>query len=458
MPQSLTIIFLFSLVLLSGCARTADRTAQQVADIVQERTGAAVDRCGYQDPQITNYILTLLDQPLTSESAIQIALLNNPEVLALYEEVNIAQADLVEAGLLTNPVFEIEVRYPHQKRLKTNIEYLVTATFLDIFLIPLRTKIASTELEQTQLRVANKLLDLTFEVRQVYIDLAAEYQILNYTQTIADLAQIESEILFKQHQVGNIYQLNYAEMQAAAAEANLNLFKSQEKIIRLKESLNRLLGLQHDFCLVAQPTLPAQQMKEYFDLCQLEWIALQERLDLQVARFELIRLSRMLGIKQWWTYSNLNVGLAGEREPDGQNLIGPGFAGALPIFNFGQAARMRLHAQLRQAQDRLAALEIHVASEVREAYRLLMTDATILTQYQQGILPIQQSILSTSEQLYNVMGLGVDRLLKNKRMEVESYRKYIESLRDYLKAKVRLDRALGGNLYRMLPQTEAEMP
>lgn len=439
---------------ISSCARVPHGSEEQVAGIIQERIGKEVqwNNICYEDPRINCYIQGLASQPISIESAVQISLLNNPEIQAIFEEIGIAQADLIEAGLFTNPVFSTEVRYPHENKLVTNIEYLITATFLDIFLIPLRTRLASTELEQAKLRVANAILDLAFEVRQSYYELVAELQMLKYTQSIAELASIQSEIALRQHHVGNIYKLELEEIQSIFLEADLQITQSQDEIIRLREKLNRLLGLTDEICLTFPDKLPEETDYQGFDLCQLESTALQERVDLQVARIEIIRFYRMLGLKDGWTYTNLQLGLAGERDADGPNLIGFGLAGEIPIFNYGQAARMRIFAQLRQAQDRLAALEIRVLSEVREAHKLLMKDLKIISKYRAGIIPLQNKIINSSEELYNVMGLGVDRLLVNKRRETETYRNYLSSLRDYWISRVQLDHALGGYLFRLLPQ------
>src|SRR6188768_1380571 len=47
---------------------------------------------------------TLLADPLTAESATRIALLNNRSLQALYHELGVPEAELVQAGLLPNPV------------------------------------------------------------------------------------------------------------------------------------------------------------------------------------------------------------------------------------------------------------------------------------------------------------------------------------------------------------------
>jgi cobalt-zinc-cadmium efflux system outer membrane protein len=444
--------FLLLAFCLSGCAKIPKYSEEEIAGIVAARIDKEVQwkKGCYEDPQIKSYIQDLACQPLTPEAVVQIALLNNPQIQAIFEELGIAQADLIEAGLLSNPAFEVEVRYPHERKLKTNIEYLVTATFLDIFLIPLRTRLASTELEQAKLRVSNEILDLSFEVRQTYYELVAQIQKLQYTQAIVELTSIHNEIVMRQNRIGNVNLLDFQQTQARFLEAKLEITKSQSEIIRLREKLNRLLGFSEEMFLNLSNELPEEADYQGFDLCILESLALDQRLDIQVARFEIARISRMLGLKDWWTYTNLKAGLAGERDPDGTNLVGYGIAGEVPIFNYGQAARMRLFAQLRQARDRLAVLEIQALSEVREAHRLLMNDLEIINNYRGQILPIQNKILTSSEELYNVMGLGIDRLLENKRQEIEAYRNYLESLKDYWVARVQIDKALGGHLFRLL--------
>jgi outer membrane protein, heavy metal efflux system len=448
--------FLLSLC-MSGCTRMPRGGEEQVEGIVQGRIDKEVhwNRDYYEDPRVTAYIQDLTSQTLTPDAAVQIALLNNPQIQATFEELGIAQADLVEAGLFSNPVFEVEVRFPPVKRLKTNIEYLVTATFLDIFLVPLRVRLASTEFEQAKLRVANEILDLAFDVRETYYELLAEQQKLKYTQAIVELTSIHGEIALRQHIISNVNQLDFQQIQARFLEAKLEIAKSQAEIIRLREELNRLLGLSEDICLLLPEQLPEEIDYQGFDLCALESLALQERLDVQVARFEVVRFMRMLRLKDWWTYTNLQTGLAGERDADGGiNKMGPGFSGEIPIFNYGQAARMRIFSELRQSQDRLAALEIQVLSEVREAHKLLMNHLGIIRDYRVDILPMQSKIINSSEELYNVMGLGVDRLLENKRQQLEAYRNYLESLKDYWVDRVHLDRALGGYFFRLLLPSE----
>lgn len=445
----LTTIFIF---VASSCTRMQKEDGGHVEELIESRIRKEVywNKNCYEDPQIQVYLQDLTSRPQTIEIAVQIALLNNPHIQAMFEELGIAQADFVEAGLLSNPAFQIETRYPHEKKLRTNIEYLITTAFLDIFLIPLRLKLASAELEQAQYRVSNEILNLTFEVRQTYYELIAEKQKLQYTKAIVELINIHNEIVSRQILVGNVNLLGFQQIRARFLEAKLEIAKSESEIIRMEEKFYRLLGFSSEVCLALSEELPKQEDYQGFELCSLEKLALERRLDIQMAHFEIIRISRMLGLKDGWTYTNLQIGLAGERDPDGTNLLGYGVGGEIPLFNYGQAARMRLFAQLRQAYDRLAALKIRALSEVREAHKLLMNNLMIINEYRNEILPLQNKILNSSQELYNVMGMGIDNLLENKRQEIEAHRNYLESLKDYWTARVQLDKALGGYLFLLI--------
>ena len=437
-----------------GCSRVPSIDDEQISCIVADRIDSRVEwrRGCCQDYGVSVLIQDMIESELTANSAIQIALLNNPKIQTTFEELGIAQADLFEAGLLSNPAFEIEIRYPHVKGLRTNIEYLLSTSLLDIFLIPLRVKLAATDFEQTKLRVSNEILNLAFDVRETYYELIAESQKTGYIQALVELASIIAEISSKQLSIGNVNTLEFQLAQSKSIEAELELAHAHAEIVRLEEKFNKLLGFAADTCLLLPKNLTTECGVCEFDLCLLEATAIEERLDVQVARLEICRLRQSLGLKEWWTYTQLKGGLAGERELDGTSLVGPGFAAELPIFNYGQAARMRLFAELRQAQDRLSELEINVRSEVREAHKLRQSYLKIANNYRKRLLPVQQGISASSEELYNVMGIGINTLLENKYLEVASGKNYVESLKKYLIANVALDRALGGNLYKLLMQ------
>ncbi|QLH35699.1 MAG: hypothetical protein HWD61_05805 [Parachlamydiaceae bacterium] len=82
-----------------------------------------------EEEAIQCFIQELLSQELSVDQAVQIALLNNPKIQAAFEEIGVARADLIQAGLLSNPLFEGIVRFPLQHNARTNIDLLAIQNF-----------------------------------------------------------------------------------------------------------------------------------------------------------------------------------------------------------------------------------------------------------------------------------------------------------------------------------------
>ena len=104
-------------VVVTGCT-TPNASLDRVEATIAERTGKRLqwNRGGAEDAQIEQGVRALLQRELTADRAVQVALLNNRELQARFEEIGIAQADVIEAGLLSNPNFAASFRFPTDRR------------------------------------------------------------------------------------------------------------------------------------------------------------------------------------------------------------------------------------------------------------------------------------------------------------------------------------------------------
>src|SRR5438067_5231477 len=101
--------------LVVGCATVPkDAGFGSVQKAVTDRTGHRIrwNRETAADQEAARAVQSLLQQELAVDDAVQITLLNNRTLQATYEELGVAQAELVEAGLLRNPTLTAEVRFP----------------------------------------------------------------------------------------------------------------------------------------------------------------------------------------------------------------------------------------------------------------------------------------------------------------------------------------------------------
>ena len=99
---------------LSGCASVDLRSGfSDVSSNVQERLAVPLfwNNGTDLDHEASDRLKKLLSEKITADEAVQVALLNNRELQAVYSELGIAQADLVQAGLLSNPIFDELPKY-----------------------------------------------------------------------------------------------------------------------------------------------------------------------------------------------------------------------------------------------------------------------------------------------------------------------------------------------------------
>src|SRR6266849_3174761 len=159
-----------------------------VQHLISGRTGKKVgwNRGTPEDAEVERTIHAALRRNLSVDAAVQIALLNNRGLQAQFEEVGISQADLVQAGLLSNPEFAANWRFPDRPPSGTNAEYSVVQDFLDLVILPLRRKLAAQQLQATQLRVSDEVLKLAAEVKSAFYTLQARQQLLATLGTVTE--------------------------------------------------------------------------------------------------------------------------------------------------------------------------------------------------------------------------------------------------------------------------------
>lgn len=439
-----------SALTLSACASTSATGAfRDSSKLAEDRTGyRAVWRTGgAEDAEVDKRIDALLKKELTLEAAVQVALLNNRSLQAEYEELGVAQADLVQAGLLKNPVFAGSYRFPLDPGHLAGIEADLVTDFVQLLTRGSRQKIAATALEATKLRVGNAIVKHAYETKKAWFTVVAAEQMLAMRKIITDAAEAAVEVAQKQFDAGNINDLELANEQSLFAQVALDLRRTEGNVVTAREHLNRLMGTfgTHTAWRTAGrlPELPAGDPP----LEHLETLAVKRRLDLLAARRDVEVLSYGLALAKntrWLGF--VDAGVSFERKPEGIRLLGPTVAFEIPIFDQRQAAIAKIEAMLRQARAREYALAVDVRSEVRETRNDVLVSRSVAETYGKKLVPLREKVVALSQQYYDAMLLGVFQLLLAKQQEIEAYRSLIDSTRDYWLARCDLDLATGGAL------------
>jgi len=433
---------------LSGCVVPKRAGFDDVSKSLSTRIGYRVhwNQGTDEDRQIADETRRMLSQELTVDTAMQIALFNNPELQAVYERLGVAQAEVVQAGLLRNPRLSFHYGF---RVLSSGLDEIlggITQPFLDLFLMPLRKKLANAEFRRVKLDVADAVMAKVDAVAEAFYAVQASTQIVAMRQTMLEAEQAATELAVRQHEAGNISDLDLSNEQAVYTQAKLDLAHAQYQLLSDRENLTRLLGVwgnEVEYKVSAKlPELPPNEP----ELDHLERIAVEHRLDLAAAREEILSAGAALQATKGSRMVSIDLGANGHRDPDGPTTLGPTVDLELPIFDQKQAEVAKLRAQLHAAQHRADALAIAVRSQVRQARNRLMAARMTVDYYARTLVPLRERIVALSQEQYNAMLLGVYQLLQAKQNEINSYREYIEAVRDYWIARADLERAIGTRL------------
>ena len=430
---------------LAGCATfSPDGGRNEVERLAAERIGPPARVLAQASDTAAQRAATnaRLAEPLSAESAIEVALLNQPALQMRLAELGLAEADFVQAGRLRNPVFA----YSNKRHADVvEIERAVLINVAALVMMPLALDIGERRFAQAKLVAAADVVQTAGAVRQGWIRAIAAQERLAYDEQVMRAAEAASELARRMAEVGNFSKLAQLREQSFYADAAAALARSRHNALVERERLARLLGLPDGggaFRLPPRlPDLPASALQEGIS----EQVAMDRRLDVRLATAEAESIARSLGLTRTTRFINvLEVGYAntsatGESRADGYEI-----ELELPLFDFGDAKLARAETRYRQALAGVADVAVTARSEVREAYSAYRTAFDLAKHYRDEIVPLRRQISDEMLLRYNGMLTGVFELLADARVQAATVAAAIDATRDFWLAESALQLALAG--------------
>ncbi|PAP78213.1 TolC family protein [Rubrivirga marina] len=464
--RRLSLILLLGAVGFGGCAGVRPQAAfDDVEATLAERTDSRVAWATgtAEDAALRAAVDSLLADSLTAGAAVQIALLNNRRLQATYEDLGVAQASLVQAGLLSNPVFGARALWPIEGGGAPDLGFNVAFEFLDVFYLPLRKRVARSAYEAARYRVAAAVLDLAARTRTAYIRAQADQLRLAMQARIVQNTEAGYTAARLLREAGNVPAVDLLAEQALYEQARLDLLVAEGAAAESCETLVRLMGLSGPAAAIDLPTalppVPAESPLPFVrtsteadlpgavvDAAALERLAVEASLDLAAARQDVETAAARLGIANVESVlPDLEAGGEFERE-EGEWQAGPEAEVVLPLFDQGQAARAAGRAELRRARALYEAVAVDVRSAARVLAQRLATARRAGLHYQTTVLPLRAELSAQTLRQYNAMQTGVFGVLQAQRQEAEAARAYADALAAYWTARADLDLLLQGRM------------
>ena len=404
----------------------------------------------------------LLRRPLTPDSAVQIALLQNKALQASFNELGVAEAQFVLATLPPAPRVSV-TRLAASMELE--IERVIALNLLQLVTLPVRTFVAEQRFRSAQFRAAESMLRLAAEARRQYYRTVAANQAVSFLEQALASAESASELATRLGETGALNKLEQAREHAFYTELGAQLARSRVQRQVQRERLIRQLGVwgrDTDFRLpVNLPALPARIETAR----ALEQLAMNKRVDLQVVRFDIQSRAGQFGLNQAIGFiSVFEIGAAstfeksktvtvkedGDVEVDIEKSKRRGFEVDLqiPIYDFGTTAVRGAREAYFAAANGLAARATNARSQVRESYFRYRGNLDIARHYQNRVLPLRRTIQEQALLQYSGMLIDVTQLIIDARARILSNIAAIEARRDFWIAATDLKASIIGGVAR----------
>ncbi len=474
------------LAVASGCAGVRPQEAAgHLRATLEDRTDAPVlwRTDADADREADAAVAQLLADSLSADGAVQVALLNNRRLQATYEDLGVAQASLVQSGLLRNPVFGGRALWGLDEGGAPDLGFNVAFEFLDVLWIPMRKRVARSEYGAARARVAESVLDLAARTRTHYTRAQADRLRVTFQTEITARAEAAYTASLLLREAGSIPAADLLAEQARYEQARLDLVLAGQAAVESQEALTRTMGLPANDYRLGGRLMPVPETEPLatdtdapedvtpeasgargpeLDVAALEARAIDRSLALDAIRHDAEAIAQRLGLARGETLlPELEIGGELERE-DGEWEAGPEVEIVLPLFDQGQARRAMLHAELRRARADYAATAVDVRSATRVLASRLGTTRRVALQYQRVLLALRADLTAQTLRQYNAMQTGVFGLLLAQEAEADAARRYADALAAYWDARTDLDALLAGRLpdlgASMLPAASGAMP
>ena len=419
------------------------KSLTEVKTLVQNQTGYETSSSKKDD--IQKEMEEFLNQPLTEDKAVKIAILNSPLIKAELSSLGISEAGMRETGLLHNPTVKFSSRKSNEKGVKQNNEIEIKQDVLDVLFWPLRSNAAGARFKASQYDAANRIAQFVKEVRLSYFEWVASEHKKALAQDHFKAQETALEIAHRQKQAGNINTLQMVAAQAVFQKAKIEWLKTQQDVEMLSQRLRTILSLGPDQFFMNESSPIRDLPKETLVLKELEKQALDHRLDLLMKRQEIKGLEQSLNLANFGFFQGVEVGYDQETETSGNKLKGIVIEGQVPLFNRNQASRFGIRSSIEMSKHLLDAMEQQVLLEVRLAYQNLMTSRQVVEAYKETV-PLYSQMVKETLYHYNFMLTDVFHLLQAKQAELETKKEYVDALKGYWASRVELEYAVGAKL------------
>ena len=378
----------------------------------------------------------VVDDGLTEDEAVAVALWNNPDFQVQLADLGFARADLLEAGLLQNPV--LSLLFPlGPKQLEATLKWPIEV----LWERPRREAAARFAADRVAAGLEQAGLTLVSDVKIAYVDYALSQDRLRLAdQSVSELEQV-SRLMASRFQAGDISLLEARTATIDAARARQDAVRARLDVVLRANELRTRMGLALDareFDVVVTPA----RLEPCGAMAALLEEALASRPDVRAAELGIEAAAARLG----WEHSRV-VAITAALDANGEGEegfeIGPGIDVGLPFFNRNQAGALRAETEIRRSAGVYAATRQRVASELRDATTQFQQASVVLSGWRDTVLVPLEEQVQVANRAFTDGDVAYLFVLELQRRLTEARLRTREAEADLARALARIERAVG---------------
>lgn len=410
--------------------------------------------------------------PLKVGEALTLALRNNRDIRSQVAQIAAARADLVQAGLLPNPVLGLTLRFPVDP--VSGGSFVGTSavqSFTALWLRGGRIRAADARLNQTVLEVSDNALRLAAEVKATHARIAFGQRAVALSEdSVATLQRsIDSLDARIRGGEGTTLDVNRARQQRAKAEAERavvmrELAKDRRRMLELIGFAGENADWTADAGVAAADAPGVGDASASIDeagaiISEAEAIALAQTQRLDVAAARCIAEARQaeLSVEERSRLNDFALGADFERDSSGQKSVGPVVEVGIPIFDTNAAQIARAGSLARAALAGFEAAAQRAVRETRIAWVELDSARRLAAQHRTTVLAISEQNLILAEAALRAGQADVTVLLEAQREVIEARGGLNDLEREAALAHIALEQAAGGSIVIPAPD-QADSP
>jgi cobalt-zinc-cadmium efflux system outer membrane protein len=382
--------------------------------------------------------------------------MNNKPLQATMFEIGLSHADVIQAGLLSNPSLDGLLQFPTGGGNST-LEAGVLQSLFAIFRRPVAQRIAEAKLKKKILDAALLATKVATDTSAAYINALIAFRsqgvATENVMTARELVLVVKERLAAG--VGTQLEVNAAE--AELIEQEMLLEQAKLDVVSTELALSELLGSEGEIGSVTNTFTTESPPDIPYRLNALVELAEKSRLDVQGRQIQVKIAKEDLRLEKRRVLREMSVGASIESSDEGTE-IGPALDIEIPLFDQNQAQVAKAKYRVSQAQTELDAVTLQSQNEVRLALSQYGVARQSVEFFEEKLVPLRTENLSLAREGFSEGKTGLLFVLESQRKLLQTRREYLARLQTYLNSITTIEKAVGLSLCQILRRLDVEEP